>query len=56
MNFIEQREEWIRKHPISLPDDMSDEFKAYIKSRIIEAWTAGYFQCTDNWCYKPDNP
>ena len=37
MNYIEQRTEWLRKHP---------------KATIEEAWTAGYLQSTDNWCRK----
>lgn len=35
MSYIEQREEWLRKHPKATPE---------------EIWTAGYLTCSDNWC------
>jgi hypothetical protein len=37
MNYIEQRQEWLKKHP---------------KATLEEAWDAGYFQCSNNWCNK----
>lgn len=35
MSYMEQCKEWVAKHP---------------DATIEEAWTAGYLQCTDNWC------
>ena len=35
MSYIEQRDEWLRKHP---------------KATVEEAWTNGYMTSTDNWC------
>lgn len=37
MSYHEQRKRWIRDHP---------------KATIEDAWNAGYFQCSDNWCNK----
>jgi len=37
MSYIEQRKKWISKHP---------------KATIEEAWDAGYFQSSENWCNK----
>lgn len=35
MSYIDQREEWLRKHP---------------NATLSEAWEAGYLTSTDNWC------
>lgn len=35
MNYREQMKDWLKKHP---------------KATTEEAWEAGYWQCTDNWC------
>ena len=37
MSYKEQMEQWIRKHP---------------KATVEEAFEAGYWQATDNWCRK----
>lgn len=37
MNYKEQMKEWLSKHP---------------DATIEEAWEAGYFQCSVNWCSK----
>lgn len=35
MSYIEQKKEWLDKHP---------------KATLAEAWEAGYLQSTENWC------
>lgn len=35
MSYIDQRNEWLAKHPNATPE---------------EIWTAGYMQSTENWC------
>lgn len=35
MIYKEQMEKWIKEHP---------------NATIEDAWMAGYWQCTDNWC------
>lgn len=35
MSMAEQKTEWLKKNP---------------KATLSEAWDAGYFTCTDNWC------
>lgn len=35
MSYIDQREEWLKKHP---------------KATLKEAWDAGYLTSTSNWC------
>ena len=37
MIYKEQMEKWIQQHP---------------NATIEEAWMAGYWQCSDNWCKK----
>jgi len=37
MNYRQQRDEWLKKHPKATPE---------------EIWEAGYFQCSENWCRK----
>lgn len=35
MTYKQQMDIWLKKHP---------------KATLEEAWEAGYWQCTDNWC------
>lgn len=35
MSYIDQRKEWISRHPEATAED---------------AWTAGYMQAVENWC------
>ena len=35
MNYIEQKDEWLRQHP---------------DATVEEAWENGYLTCTRNWC------
>ena len=37
MSYIEQRDEWLQKHP---------------DATVADAWEAGYWQSCDNWCGK----
>ena len=37
MSYIDQRNEWLKKHPKATPQ---------------EIWDAGYLTATDNWCKK----
>lgn len=37
MSYIEQRDNWLKKHP---------------NATLKEAWENGYLTCTDNWCKK----
>jgi hypothetical protein len=37
VNYLQQRSAWLERHP---------------DATIEEAWEAGYWQATDNWCRK----
>ena len=37
MSYRQQLDDWLKKHP---------------KATLEEAWLAGYWQSTDNWCKK----
>lgn len=37
MNYKEQLQKWLKDNP---------------KATLEDAWLAGYWQCTDNWCGK----
>lgn len=41
MNYLEQRDQWLKKQKNRTPEELK---------MLSEAWEAGYWQCSDNWC------
>lgn len=43
MSYLDQKSEWLKKQKKATPEELK---------MLAEAWEAGYWTASDNWCTK----